>query len=897
MNTEVDDLITHQCDVKNDKNDVQFLSPIVQNQETIPFGLPRNISFELYQIDPICKLSSFNYKVEASIITGNDKALLVLSVVDNGAGPNLVREDLIPAHLLAKIDKSRKVVNLASASGHILDTIGVVNLSVRVGTQKTCHTFVVSKNLNADIILGCSYLDEAVEDIRIQNKTLDLLNGDQVPISRRQAAIPTQKSTSEKKALSSRTKESPFALRLAKRVSLPARTELTVPVVGKVTGLYMVVPHQRLMCKKHCVVANGVAEIRQSQVFWVKVANLSEHEVTLPKGTRMASAVKVPSSNCILAVELNKDAKYSMGRMKVSTTDEEPSSTVLEQEVQNVQPKSLQESRAFKHLSTKKERKSDIFGVDDIPPADINEDEKNKVRMMLEPYKEMWRPSYVGKVNITEHHIDIKPGSRPQFSQPYRGGPYDREVIKKTVDEMLQQDIVKRAQSEWAAPEVLAPKLDGTLRFCVDYRRLTAVTIKDRFPLPRMTDCLDSLGDAKYFSTLDCNWGFWQIPLAKEDRHKMAFTTFAGIHQYKRMPFGLCNAPASYQRTLDILLSGLKWKSCLVYVDDVIIYSTDFEDHLRDVSKVMKILEEAGLSLNMRKCKFFSRTVDYLGHVVSPGRLAVAAKNTESIRKAVYPKNQTELRSFLGACNVYRRFVPNFSHVAAPLNKLLQKGQSSNIPELTPEQKEAFNLLKASLVEPPVLQLPDPDKALSIDADASNYQAGCALFQSGEDGMRHPIGFWSRSLTKEERNYSAGEREALAIIFAVETLHPYLWGKHFVVYTDHQALRWVFNLNDPTGRLCRWALRLQPFDFEVRYKKGVIMSLPTVYLDYQHMDIAIPKLILISRSLLSANQRWYEKQITLRSTPGSKVIGTRETQRIHTEIQGEGIQEMSRYYL
>ena len=149
--------------------------------------------------------------------------------------------------------------------------------------------------------------------------------------------------------------------------------------------------------------------------------------------------------------------------------------------------------------------------------------------MMLEPYKEMWRPSYVGKVNITEHHIDIKPGSRPQFSQPYRGGPYDREVIKKTVDEMLQQDIVKRAQSEWAAPEVLAPKLDGTLRFCVDYRRLTAVTIKDRFPLPRMTDCLDSLGDAKYFSTLDCNWVFgrslWRRRTATKWRSQLSLVS------------------------------------------------------------------------------------------------------------------------------------------------------------------------------------------------------------------------------------------------------------------------------------------------------------------------------------------------------------------------------------
>jgi len=223
---------------------------------------------------------------------------------------------------------------------------------------------------------------------------------------------------------------------------------------------------------------------------------------------------------------------------------------------------------------------------------------------------------------------------------------------------------------------------------------------------------------------------------------------------------------------------GIKWRSCLVYVDDIIIFSNTFEQHLSDVSEVLQILKDAGLSLNMHKCKFFSRTVDYLGHVVSPGRLEVATKNTATLTKATYPTTQTELRSFLGMCNVYRRFVPNFAHVAAPLNKYLMKGQSSALPHPTEEDQKAFDLLKKTLASPPILQLPHPDKEYSLDADASAYQVGCALFQHGDDGVRHPIGFWSRSLLPAERNYSAGEREALAIIFAVQTLHPYLWGRH-----------------------------------------------------------------------------------------------------------------------
>ena len=251
--------------------------------------------------------------------------------------------------------------------------------------------------------------------------------------------------------------------------------------------------------------------------------------------------------------------------------------------------------------------------------------------------------------------------------------------------------------------------------------------------------------------------------------------------------------------------------------------------------------------MNMRKCNFFSKTVDYLGHVIRPGRLAVAEKNISAVREATYPRTQTELRSFLGTCNVYRRFVPNFAHVAAPLNQLLTKGTDSDLPATTPEQQEAFDLLKEALTSPPVLQRPDPNLEFSIDADASAFQVGCALFQNADDGVRHPIGFWSRSLLPAERNYSAGEREALAIIFAVQLLHPYLWGRHFKVFTDHQALRWVFSLDDPTGRLSRWALRLQDFDFEVKYKKGrdnvvadAVSRLPTYGLTDFEPEVDLP---------------------------------------------------------
>lgn len=385
----------------------------------------------------------------------------------------------------------------------------------------------------------------------------------------------------------------------------------------------------------------------------------------------------------------------------------------------------------------------------------------------------MWQGS-LGEVKITEHAIDIVSGGRPAFSQSYRAGPESRKVIQKNVNDLLEDGIIEPTQSEWAAPVVLAPKADGSLRFCIDYRRLNAVTVKDSYPWPRMDDCLDSLGTAQFFSTLDCNSGYWQVKIAERDRHKTAFTSHDGTYQWKRMPFGLCNAPATFQRALDILLANYLWKSCLVYLDDVIVFSNTFEEHVENLREVLIALQTAGLSLKLKKCTFFSKTVDYLGHVISPGKLAVAEKNLDAVEKFVYPSTQTQMRSFLGRRNVYRRFVPNFARTAAPLNRLLRKGESVSLPPPDEEQQTAFDLLKAALATPPVLTLPRQDLPFSEDTDACDEQVGCALMQKHEDGTRHPIGFWSRTLSLPERNCNTSERECLAVIWAVQILRPYL---------------------------------------------------------------------------------------------------------------------------
>jgi len=294
---------------------------------------------------------------------------------------------------------------------------------------------------------------------------------------------------------------------------------------------------------------------------------------------------------------------------------------------------------------------------------------------------------------------------------------------------------------------VIVPKKDGSSRFCVDYRRLNAVTIKDAYPIPRMDDCIDSLGEATIFTTLDCNSGYWQIPVAQEDKDKTAFASHVGSYQFIRMPFGLTNAPATFQRALDILLAGVKWQFCLVYLDDVIIFSKTEEEHIVHVDYILNLLKKAGVSLKFRKSEFFKLSVDYLGHTIRPGKLEVTQSGTAALKHAEYPTTQTQLRSYLGSCNVYRRFVKNFASIASPLTDLLCKGmpETLRVPP-TSEEVKAFEQLKDVLLSPPVLRLPHPEKPYVLDVDASAGQLGCTLLQEHEKVL-HPVGYWSKTLT------------------------------------------------------------------------------------------------------------------------------------------------------
>ena len=426
--------------------------------------------------------------------------------------------------------------------------------------------------------------------------------------------------------------------------------------------------------------------------------------------------------------------------------------------------------------------------------------------------------SELGCTDIVQHYIDTE-GHAPIKQMPYRTPVSRREQIGEMVDKMVQQGIAKPSVSPWASPVVLVGKRDGTTRFCVDYRRLNSVTRKDVYPLPRITDILDSLGNAKFFSTLDLASGYWQVALDPETRDKTAFTTHKGLFEFIRMPFGLCNAPATFQRVMQSVLAGLEWKCCYVYIDDTLVASETFEEHLEHLRTVLLRLRKAGLRLKPKKCKFLHKEVFFLGHILTQEGIKPDPEKTAKVRDFPRPVDLTTLRQFLGLASYYRRFVPSFAAVARPLNALLKKKVRF---EWSAACEDAFCQLKELLVTAPVLSYPKFEKGRSfiLETDASKVGLGAILSQEQDDGLVHPIAYASRSLNTHEQNYGISELETLGLVWAVRYFRPYLLGFPCTVFTDHAACLSILNTARPSGKLARWALSIQEMDLTIKHRPG-----------------------------------------------------------------------------
>lgn len=421
----------------------------------------------------------------------------------------------------------------------------------------------------------------------------------------------------------------------------------------------------------------------------------------------------------------------------------------------------------------------------------------------------------LGSCTTVTHTIQTE-NSPPVHCRPYRVSQAERRVIQDHVREMLSHGIIQESNSPWSSPVVLVRKKDGTWRFCVDYRKLNSVTVKDVYPLPRIDDTLDSLHGARYFSSMDLRSGYWQIAVDEHDREKTAFVTPDGLYEFRVMPFGLCNAPATFQRMMDMLLRSFRWTFCLCYLDDVVVFSENIDEHIQRLRAVLECFRKAGLQLNAKKCTFGGQQIKILGHLVDKDGIHPDPDKISAVQQFPRPENQKSLRSFLGLCSYFRRFIKGFAHIADPLQRLLKKDTAF---VWSSEQEDSFLSLKALLSSPPVLGHFVEGAPTEVHTDASGHGIGTVLVQS-VNGQERVIAYASRTLTDCERNYTITEKECLAVVWALGKFRPYIYGRPFKVITDHNALCWLTKMKNPTGRLGRWALKLQEYDFTINYKSG-----------------------------------------------------------------------------
>lgn len=447
--------------------------------------------------------------------------------------------------------------------------------------------------------------------------------------------------------------------------------------------------------------------------------------------------------------------------------------------------------------------------------SELTTEQRKQLNTVVNEYFESIKDIPLGCTKEIEHKIVTT--SPPIRTKYYRVSPYMQKLIDEELNHMLELGVVEKSNSSWSSPILMIPKKDNTYRFCVDFRKLNRVSERSAYPLPFISSILDKLGNCRYLTSLDIRYAYWQIPLEESSKKYTAFTIPGrGLYQFTRMPFGLHGAPATCQSLVDKILGPGLEPYTFTYLDDIIIATPDFDTHLSTLAEVLKRLKNAGLTLRHDKCVFAREELKFLGYVVNRAGLNVDPEKVSAILNIPTPRNVREVRRIVGMMSWYRKFIPNFSTKLAPLTRLTKKRIKF---QWTPECDKALRDVKDALVKAPILACPNFEYPFILQCDASAYGLGAVLTQN-IDGQEKVICYLSRSLTPNERKFTTTERECLSVIWAIEKLRCYLEGVRFTVITDHYSLLWLDNLKDPQGRLGRWALRLQQFDFQLIHRKG-----------------------------------------------------------------------------
>ena len=446
---------------------------------------------------------------------------------------------------------------------------------------------------------------------------------------------------------------------------------------------------------------------------------------------------------------------------------------------------------------------------------------RGRLSELLTEFSDVFAPLPAGlpPSRQVDHTIELQPGAQPCWRPTYRMSPLELKEVRKQLDDLLEKGWIRPSVSPYRAPILFVRKKEGTLRMCIDYRELNKQTVKNRYPLPRQDELLDQLHGAKVFSKIDLQSGYHQVRVADQDVYKTAFGTRYGHFEFLVLPFGLTNAPATFMSFMHEVLKPYLDEFVVVFLDDILIYSKSEEEHLKHLSLVLQKLREHHLFAKLSKCDFDLQEVDFLGHVVSSTGIKMDADKVAAIQKWPTPTCVRDVRSFHGLVNYYRKFIPNFSHLSAPLTDLTKKSQ---VFQWGAKQETAFQALKHAIQAAPVMATPDESKPYTVYVDASGIATGGVLLQCDENNQLHPIAYSSNKLDAAERNYTVGELEMLAVVHALHHWRCFLEGATFTIWTDHSNLTSFLTSPTLNGRQSRWASFVQQFlpGMTIKYKKG-----------------------------------------------------------------------------
>ncbi|HEY1644970.1 MAG TPA: reverse transcriptase domain-containing protein, partial [Candidatus Saccharimonadales bacterium] len=762
---------------------------------------------------PIMGTLTPSYYVSLSLEGGQPTT----AFIDCGAGMTICPKELyekFPQPVRNRpLMGSTMLIKDISGSPLKVEGIGVYSASFlsRKGeslTHLSLPVYVVANlPLNTPLILGNDFIDSCVENIKVTDRVIVLKNGTSIPLT----VIAKGTNSLEVKAIGKHVVPPRAEVMIDAQIcSIGSNNDQTTArnvddgdsksdgqddTDSRRIGTYFEAKTNDILSA-----VTGLVQVGENQTTQIRLVNNSMSSCFVEDGDPLGTIEPVHDIT-------PRDTEWaSIGQVTAAEDElDDPPFSLSHADTVDPPSKTLDMETLFEEINLEDESNS------------LTIEEKKKLKEFLWQNCDVFakNPKAPETTYMVSHRIDTG-NHAPIFEKLRRVSPAEQQLQEEQRIQMQENGIVVPSKGPWSSNLVLVQKSDKTVRVCVDYRRLNAITKADKYPLPRIDDTLNSLGKAVYYTTLDLASGYWQIPMHPEDREKTAFSTRHGHWEFVVMPFGLINAPATFQRTMDILLAGLTYIFVLVYLDDIIIFSPTFESHLQHLSAVFARLREGGFSLKASKCHFACKKVKYLGFVVSAEGIRADPAKIEVLKVYPPPRDLKGVRSFLGFAGYYRILIETLAHDAAPLYKLSSKDTAFKWTEV---EQRAFDKIRNKLISDPIVALPDFTKPFIIYADASLSGLGAVLSQK-IDGVERVIAYASKTLNPAQRRYATTERECLAVKYACQHFRSYIWGTRFTIVTDHAALKWLINHKDSSSRLMRWALFLQEYDFEIIHRSG-----------------------------------------------------------------------------